>query len=149
MKTIMKILLLSLLIPVLATAQLKSQIGSSFDASTLIRKPAGLLDKFLTSGRFSMSHTFSMSYFSLGSRGFNQALYLNTMSCRISDPLFAKVQIGYLQQPFGNRSNQTNTNGTLFVRQASISYKPSNKVTFLIDYQSWPSPMLSPYTLHW
>jgi hypothetical protein len=142
--------LLGFLIPVLAGAQLKSQQQSSvFKPSALIQKSTGIFGRLLDPSRFHMSQSYSISFFSFGNQAINQGLYLNTMSYRISDPLFAQVQIGFLHQPLGGWGNSNASNGILFVRSASLQYQPSDQFKVQFDYRSMPSSMFDPYYGYW
>jgi hypothetical protein len=145
-KKIILITLAALLIPVLGSAQFKSDGRSIFKASDLIRKPTGLFDRLLHSPRFHMTQSYSLSFFSLGGQAFNQGMYLNSLSYQISDPLLAQVQIGYLHQPLGAWGNSDQTNGRVFVRSASLKYQPSDQMSVHFDFETIPAYSLSPYS---
>ncbi len=145
-KKIVIVALIALLIPVLGNAQFKSEGRSIFKASDLVRRPTGLFDRLLHSPRFHMTQSYSLSFFSLGGQAFNQGMYLNSMSYRISDPLLAQVQIGYLHQPLGAWGNSGQTDGRVFVRSASLKYQPSDQMSIHFDYETVPAYSLSPYS---
>jgi hypothetical protein len=149
-RTFYVVLILGVFFSSLIMAQFKETESNVFNPSSLLKQPAGLLDNLLSSSKFSMSHSYSVSYLSMGSQGFTQGLYLNTMNYRFSDPLLMQVRIGYLHQPFGRKGISENSNGTLFVQRAMLQYKPSNNFSIRIDYQSLPSSlMMSPYRRGW
>jgi len=137
--------LTAMLIPALGSAQFKSDGRSIFKASDLVRKPTGLFDRLLHSPRFRMTQSYSLSFFSLGGQAFNQGMYLNSMSYRISDPLLAQVQVGYLHQPLGSWGNTGQADGRVFVRSASLRYQPSDQMSVHFEYESLPVRSLSPY----
>jgi hypothetical protein len=143
------IFLLGVLIPVLALAQLRTQPNPVFKASDLLQKPGGIFGKLLDPSKFHMSQSYSISFLSYGNQAVNQGLYLNTMSYRFSDPLLAQVQIGYFHQPLGKWGNSGASNGTLFVRSASLQYQPSDRFKVQFDYESIPSSMVDPYYRYW
>ena len=66
-----------------------------------------------------------------------------------SDPLTMQVRVGYLHQPFGGVLNkggmQNGINGTLFLQRAMIQYKPTKNMSITVDYQAYPSSMVSPF----
>lgn len=126
--------------------QYKSTKNNLFDPSTLIKKPKGLLDTFLDPTRFSMSHSYTLTYQTLGKQGFSQGLYLNTMNYQFSDPLLMQLRIGYLHDPFGQNKG-INNQSTLFLQRAMVQYKPYENMTLRVDYQALPSPLLIPYTI--
>jgi hypothetical protein len=80
----------------------------------------------------------------MGGQAFNQGMYLNSMSYQISDPLLARVQIGYLHQPFGARGDAGQSGGRVFVRSASLQYRPSDQMSVHFDYETVPAYSLSP-----
>ena len=149
-KIIFCVLFLSLLLTSLSVAQLKKPESNIIKSSSLTDKPKGFLNALLDPSRFSMSHSYSVSMFSVGKQTFNQGLYLNTMNYKFSEPLTMQVRIGFIHQPLGsmgltNNPNQ-NQNGRLFLQRARLQYKPSENMSFTIDYQVLPSSMYySPY----
>jgi len=116
-----RIILFVLFLLVTATVFVKAQ--STVSASNVLKsqnnfqRPRGFLDYLLSSPKFSMSQSYSISYFSVGRQGFSQGLYLNTMNYR--------------------------------VQRAMLNYRPSDKISFTIDYQVMPSYLYSPYYYRW
>jgi hypothetical protein len=143
-KKIIVFALAAALIPAWGNAQFRSDGRTIFKASDLVRRPAGLFDRLLHSSRFRMTQSYSLSFFSMGGQGFNQGMYLNSMSYQISDPLLAQLQIGYLHQPFGARGDAGPNGGKVFVRSASLLYKPSDQMSVHLDYETVPAYSLSP-----
>jgi len=143
--------LLLLIILILATgvanslAQTTDEGGSSvFVATDAFKKPAGFVKSLLDPSRFSMSHSYSLNFGSVGPYSTNHGLYTNTMRYQFSDALRAKVSIGFLHQPFQGQ-NSLEIGNKLFVQQAMMQYKPSDKFTVTVDYQAYPAPMMNPY----
>ncbi len=134
------------LLPVLAFGQLKEQLKpQSF--SQLLTQPQGLVGLLgLDPNRFSMQHSYSVSYMSLGGHGFSQGVYLNTMSYRFSDPLQVSLQWGVLNQPFGGFGVPSLYQNGLFLSGASVEYKPSRNFSIGVQYNNIPGGRLySPY----
>ena len=145
-KIIPCILLLTLIMVSLAGAQLKTQKSNVFKPSSLAQRPKGFLDALVDPSKFSMSHSYSLSLFSVGNRSFNQGLYLNTLNYQFSNPLRMQLRIGFLHQPLGGSGMTSQQNGKVFVQRALIEYKPSKNFSLSVDYQSYPSSMYySPY----
>jgi hypothetical protein len=133
-------------LPVLAFGQLKEQLKpQSF--SQLLTQPQELVGWLgLNPNRFSMQHSYSLSYMSLGGHGFSQGVYLNTMSYRFSDPLQVSLQWGVLNQPFGSFGVPSLYQNGLFVSGASLEYKPSRNFSIGVQYNNIPGGRLySPY----
>ncbi len=135
-----------MLLPVLAFGQLKEQLKpQSF--SQLLTQPQGLIGLLgLDPSRFSMQHSYSISYMALGGHGFSQGVYLNTMSYRFSDPLQVSLQWGILNQPFGSFGASSLYQNGFFLSGASMEYKPSRNFSIGLQYNNIPgSGVYSPY----
>ncbi|MCJ7813747.1 hypothetical protein MUP95_10580, partial [bacterium] len=116
-------LILSLIVYDVAIEQSENEQSNILNNSQLFKKPAGFLDSLIDPSKFSMSHSYSLSYFSWGGKSFSQGLYLNTMNYQLSEPLFMQVRIGYAHQPFGIMNQSNGMNGKVFVQRALIEYK--------------------------
>lgn len=131
-----------LLLPALASAQLKKQ-SEPLDLKQELLRPLnenniglGLIDF----SKLSMSHSVSMSYFSMGGQSLSQSMYLNTMNYQVSDPLSVQLQWGVRNFPhntFGN--NAPALQNGFFISGAEINYKPSDKFQMKLQYSSQPS----------
>lgn len=132
------------LVPGFVFAQLKSQALAPNLPEMLRSIPAstqGLLGIIgFDPAKFHMSHSYSMSYFSMGGKGMTQGLYLNTMSYRFSDPLLLKLQFGYAHQPFNAFGrNVPLVNNGFFVSGAELIYKPLNNMTVHFQFNRLPN----------
>ncbi len=148
-KMVVYCLLFSFIVPALITAQSEDQQTNILKDTQIFRQSSGFLDSLLDPSKFSMSHSYSLSYFSMGGRSFNQGLYLNTMNYQFSDPLFMQVRIGYAHQPFGMMNQSDGMNGKVFIQRAMIEYKPTENMKLRIDYQVNPNTMVSPFYYRW
>jgi hypothetical protein len=119
--------------------------SSIFNPDELSQKPAGFLNQLIDPDKFSMSQSYSLSFMSSGRQSTNIGLYLNTINYRISDPLMAQVSVGYMHQPLGGMASQANQNGQVFLQRAMLQYKPTENMTFTVDYQQIPYNAMSPY----
>ena len=138
------VILTVLMIPFLSGQEL-SKDNHVFKPSELVQKPTGLLNSFLNADRFSMNHSYSLSFMSSGGHSTNLGIYLNTMTYQISDPLMMQLRVGYLHQPFGGMNSiRPSVNNTFFVQGAQILYHPSKNLRVSLEYESIPS-MMSPY----
>ncbi len=118
--------------------------SSIFKANEFVKKPEGFLKYLINPAKFEMQQSYSLSFTSVGGRGYNQGLYLNTMNYRFSDPLLMQVRIGYLHQPLGGNQLMSDQNGKVFLQKAMLQYKPTENMSIILDYESIPSPMMSP-----
>jgi hypothetical protein len=134
------------LVPLVAFGQLKEQLKpQSF--SQFLTQPQGLIGLLgLDPNRFSMQHSYSVSYLSAGGQGFSQGLYLNTMSYHFSDPLQVSLQWGVMNQPFGSFGVPSLYQNGPFLSGASVEYKPSRNLSIGLQYNNIPGGRLySPY----
>ncbi len=133
--------------PMLAFGQYRGEAKSSiFKPTELFRRPSGILEGLIDPSRFKMTQSYSLSFFSAGSRSFNQGLYLNTLQYQIADPLTAVLQVGYLHQPLGGAGLTGSSAGQFFIKGASLDYRPSDKTHLFFDYQQTPAASISPFT---
>ncbi|MFZ5516745.1 MAG: hypothetical protein ACOY90_08920 [Candidatus Zhuqueibacterota bacterium] len=147
-KMLMSVILVICLIPAIALGQLKIQ-DKATDVSSELRKTFPnqfSLFGFLDPSKFSMSHSVSMSYFSVGGSGIAQNMYLNTMSYQIADPLLLRVQWGVQNYPFNNlaKDNPLFQSG-FFLSGAELNYKPSDNMEFKIQFSRMPGSMYNNY----
>jgi len=134
-------------------AQLKSQAERQpLNVKTGITSfMPGSLFSFLSSDRFSMSHSYSMMYYTGGGYNGSLGVLTNTMNFRLADPLLLKVNMGVQHQPFGGPKA---LNTTQFLHGAELIYKPNNNLIFNIGYSnnpyysgvgSYENPFVSPW----
>lgn len=146
---ILGVLLMVILVPCFVRAQSEAPKSNVFLPSEMFQKSKGFLDSLIDPSRFSMSQSYTMSFYSIGNQSFNQGLYLNTMNFQVSNPLMMQVRIGYLHQPLGGLGTNNGINGKLFLQRAMLQYKPTETMSFTIDYQVFPSSFMSPYYYRW
>ena len=139
--------LLLILLPVLVSAQLKSQ-EKGLDISKILRygiNPVGIFSgSFLNPDKFHMSQSYSYSMSTFGGNSMGQAMYLNTMSYQFSDPLSFTLQWGYTMnqslgenKALGFNQNLPFNNG-LFISGAQLKYKLSQNSEFKIEFSRVP-----------
>ena len=145
MKRLM-VLFVLLMIPVVGSAQLKRQ-DQPISIKEELLKPAndifGL--SILDPSKLSMSHSISMSYFSIGGRGIAQNLYLNTLRYQIAPPLMLTVQWGIRQFPYNSFAKDSPLfKSGFFLSGAELRYKPSKNLEMSFQFNSMPT-YYSPY----
>lgn len=146
-KIVLLLVVLFCLAPAMVFGQLKIQ-DRPVNVSGELRSmnDQSLFLGFLDPSKFSMSHSVSMSYFSMGGDGIAQNMYLNTMSYQIADPLMLRVQWGVQNYPFNNLSkdNPMFQNG-FFLSGAELNYKPTENMEFNIQFNRMPGYMYINY----
>ncbi len=140
------VFILSVFIMVLPVwAQTSNLTSIGFNTNNLVQKTAGFLDALIHSDKFQMSHSYSLSYYSMGRQGGSMGLYVNTMSYQLADPLKMSVSVGYLHQPFGGPVKHNDGKGEVFLESARLEYKPADNMSITVDYRQMPKSFQSPY----
>jgi len=135
-----------MVLPVFLQAQTPPE--NMFQLSKPDIRPVGFLNSFLDPSRFSMQHSYTLSFGRMGSQSMTQGLYLNTMNYQFSEPLTMQVRFGFLHQPFGAQNEfQGGTTGMnkVFLQRAMMKYQPTENLMIQIDFQQFPSSLFSPY----
>lgn len=138
-----------LLMPVLLFGQLRTQAEMPDIRDAIARPTAGLLAGFLSSERFSMHHSFSASFLSMGGHGMMLNSYLNTIHYRISDPLTLRVNLGLMSTPYSSFQTQLQDNNSLkFFGGAELMYRAGSNTTITLGVEQMPGYYLyNPYRL--
>ena len=150
MKYLTLFIVLLMIFPVFAQDDHQTSF-SNYVSGLTISKPAGFLDALLKSDKFSMSQSYSLSYYSAGKYSGSMGLYLNTLKYQFSDPLMMQVSVGYLHQPFGgvNGLNKNPLQGEVFLESAMFQYKPTENMSITVDYRQIPRSAVSPYSYYY
>lgn len=141
MKKLIMFILCLFFIPSILSAQLKRQDKPVQISQELVRPASdqwlGL--SILDPSKFSMSHSFSMSYFSLGGRGISQGMYLNTMRYEIAPPLMLTVQWGIQNYPYNSLAKDHPVfQSGFFLSGAELKYQPTKNIEMRLQYRSMP-----------
>lgn len=90
-----------------------------------------------------MSHSYSMSFSSIGGQMQNMNAYTNHMFFDISDRLDAQLDISLLHSPFGNSFMTNNGNNSfgaqIIVDQARIDYQLSDNARISFQFSQRPA----------
>jgi hypothetical protein len=123
-------------------------VGQSVDVKSDAASPAEAIganryeSKFslLDPSRFSMTHSYTLSYFSVGGHGQTLGLYVNSMRYQLSKSLDLGVALGWLHQPSQvfSRNDRGVTNYGTILPNVQLLYHPSEKFRFLISFESLP-----------
>lgn len=94
--------------------------------------------------RFSMSHSYTMSYFSSRGEGRMVGLYMNTMHYQFSNPLSLTVHVGYMHQPFAKTGTSHMADANAILSGFELEYRPAKNFFLKIAYGANPS-LYNPY----
>ncbi len=136
-KTIVALIIL--LTPLFAFAQFKTQAKPmSFSDQMKSGQAEGFGILGLDPSRFSMHHSYSMSYASIGGKGFTQGLYLNTMTYRFAFPLTVSLQLGIANNPLQSANTASILQNGFFVSGAQVRYQPSKNTILEFNFRQTP-----------
>ena len=147
MKKLMKSLLLGLFLSCLIWIPLKAQNNQIQFKDKAIQSSK---DKFLglnifDPSKLTISHSVSMSYFTMGNKSLSRSLYMNTLRYQIAPPLMLQVQWGIQSFPHNSfAQNHPALQNGLFLSGAELKYKPNDKFEMIFQYRRIPG-MYNPY----
>ncbi|MDZ7330445.1 MAG: hypothetical protein ONB31_00530 [candidate division KSB1 bacterium] len=144
------IFMMLMLMPGLIFSQYRRQEKPTPISQELVRPQSnpfmGL--SLLDPSKLHMSHSFSMSFFSMDGKGVSQGLYLNTLTYQIANPLLFRLQWGIQSYPYNTLSkNHPAFQSGLFLSGAELLYKPSDK--FEMKFQINQTPYYNRYGSGW
>ncbi|MBI5646182.1 MAG: hypothetical protein HY962_04555 [Ignavibacteriae bacterium] len=133
--------LLFILLSVSAHAQFRGQEPRTPSVEEhQIQRSSSSVFGFFDPSRFSMSHSVSMGYLSMGREGLGYSAYTNSMKYQISDPLSVRADITMMYSPVGSLSAKlNNTFSGIFLERARIDYRPSKEFGVSLQFQQMPA----------
>lgn len=122
-----------------ANAQFKTQAKPMSLSDHLKSAQPGVLSIIgLDPSRFSMHHSYSMSYASIGGNGYSQGLYLNTMTYQFAMPLSVSLQFGMANNPFQSAKTASILQNGFFISGAQVRYQPFKNTVLQVNFQQRP-----------
>lgn len=92
-----------------------------------------------------MRHSLSFSYGMFGDRGMGVSMYTNSLRYRISEPLSVRADISMLFSPFGSANSMfKNDLSGIFLRRASVDYRPTKDMHISLQYRNMPTSLYDP-----
>lgn len=135
-----KVIFLIMLMYVSVNAQFKDQTSNVDIKSGIIKNYSSSLFRFFNSDNFRMNHSFDISYQTFGSAG-SLALttYTNSMFYKINDQLDIQADISLINSPYNSfgKNFSSKING-LYLSRAQINYRPSENLSFTLQYRNFP-----------
>jgi len=135
-----------------AAAQFKAQLENETPVSETItrQQDPGFLFGWFDPSKFSMHHSLSFSYMTLGGQGMSMGMYTNSMMYQFANNLSARADISLMYSPFnspGLAGGRKNDLSSIYLSRAEVNYRPWENVVFQIQYRQipWGSPYASPY----
>ncbi len=148
MKKIAGLVALSLLLCSTSYAQFRNQVSQPSVDHSLFRsnEGGGLLLGLFNPANFSMRQSVSMSYMTMGREGMSLAMYTNSMSYRISQPLTLSADVSVMNSPFNSfGKNFTNSINGIYLTRADLNYHPSQNFQVDLQFNQDPLYRYNPY----
>ncbi len=115
-------------------------------AEGVYQESDGAILGFFHPENLQMRHSFSVSYGMMGDRGLGVSMYTNSLRYRVSEPLSVRADISMMFSPFGSASQlYKNDISGIFLRRASIDYRPSKDTKISLQYRAYPYGGPYPY----
>lgn len=129
---------------VVANAQLREDLSyqpETYTTTLSSSQHTGGPGNWMNMLNMTMSHSYSMSFSSIGGQMQNINAYTNHMFFDVSDRLNAQLDISLLHSPFGNSfmTNNSNSLGTqIIVDQARIDYQLTYNASISFQFSQRP-----------
>ncbi|HVN48586.1 MAG TPA: hypothetical protein VMU30_07145 [Bacteroidota bacterium] len=142
MKTVTKILLLTVLLGAVMVAQFKDQQGgsSSVSQSLIKQEDSGLLFGWFNLSKLTMHQSYSMSYTTNGSQGYSLGVYTNNLAYQLSDPLVLHLGVNLVASPFNTMGgNFSKDVSGLYLSNVDLTYHPTPSTYLQLSYRQLPA----------
>jgi hypothetical protein len=150
------VFLMLITVTVSADAQFKSQLDRESQAPPgIIAQPSSsFLFGWFDPNRFSMRHSFEVSYMTAGGQGLSLSTYTNSMMYKFADNLDAQADVSMSYSPtssfspFGAKGKDFSG---IYLSKAELNYHPWENVYMQLQYRQLPygSYYYSPFSSPW
>lgn len=133
-----------------SSAQFKSQVQQETQTSFSRlggSSPLSALFGWFNPDKFTMRHSFDLSYTRVGGQGLSLGTYTNSMRYEIADNLNARADVSLSFSPFNTLPTfNTKDFSGLYLSRAELNYTPWDNVFMQIQYRQLPyNSYLSPF----
>lgn len=135
-------LVLLFAVSVSSQAQWKTQTRDEVPVGeSLVRTDGGgLLFGWFDPSRFTMGHSYSLSYTTARDMGYSLGEYTNSMQYQISDPLSIRLDLSLSHSPFDSYGGKLGQELSGFrVKRAELNYRPSENTFLQIQFRQVPA----------
>jgi len=140
----------------ISPAQFKSQVQQETQVS--INKlgdsssPLSYLFGWFNPDKFTMRHSFDLSYTTLSGQGLSLGTYTNSMRYEFADNLNARADIAFSFSPYSSLSTFSKKDFSgIYLKNAEVNYKPWDNTYISLSYRQVPysfgyySPFYNPF----
>lgn len=149
MKHVFSILLITITISTATQAQFRGEEPGLPSVRESVYRNSGSNNilGFFNPDNLEMRHSVSVSYGSYGDEGLGMSMYTNSLRYRISEPLSVRADVAMMFSPFGSMASrfQQDLSG-IFLRRASVDYRPSKEMHISLQYRNDPYSYYGPYS---
>jgi hypothetical protein len=135
-----KALVIVLLLSIASFGQIKKTgLNTPNVMDGIVSGNSGSLFSFLNSDKFSMNHSFSMSYSAFAGEGLALGVYTNSMMYKFAPNFNVQLEASLVQTPYSTlgKDFEKNING-LYISKAAINYQPWKDVHINLQYRQMP-----------
>lgn len=128
----------------LATVVLQAQFRNSpaerrTPGEGIVNSNSNLLFGFIDPAKFSMSHSYSLSYGMGGGNALALGVYTNTMRYAFNDKLNLRVDANVVHSPYSTfGKNVTDQINGIYIGNAELNYKPTDNFFISLQYRNLP-----------
>jgi hypothetical protein len=125
----------------------------------LSQNPSGSLLSFIDFSKFSMNHSFGMSYSSFGNNGVALGVYTNHLSYEFSEKLDFQLDASFVNSPYNSLGDSfTKSINGVYIDNARINYRPSDEFNISLQFSNSPynyynrynyGRSFSPFSRYW
>jgi hypothetical protein len=156
MKRIIVVGVLVALASGIASAQFKSQVQQETQVSLNrlgdSQSPLTYLFGWFNPDKFTMRHSFDLSYTTFGGQGLSLGTYTNTMLYQFADNLNARADIAFSFSPYNSLAtfNKSDFN-KVYLKNAELNYRPWENTNVSVSFRQYPyglgyySPLYNPF----
>jgi hypothetical protein len=158
MMTMIRCLLVAALILVTAAgtrAQFKSQVEeeSRISGGILQQSAPSLLFGWFNPEKFTMRHSVSFSFQTMGNQSMSLGTYTNSMMYEFAENLNARADVSMSYSPYNSFSGafgkgQKNSLSSIYLSRAELNYRPWENVAVQVQFRQIPYGMYSPFGMY-
>ena len=136
MKHLVFVVLMGLLLSDFSVAQLRTQAEKPpvNVRSGITTALPGTLAGYLNPDQFRMTNSYGMTFYSGGGHSGSVGQFTNSMFFKVSEPLFLRVDLGVMHEPFGPSKSQN----AQFMHGAELIYQPNSRFQMNVGYSVSP-----------
>jgi hypothetical protein len=140
MKKILTFALLLFVLPLTVHPQFKdSNIFKPSVKDGMINDSPNFILGIFDASKFTMHHTYSMSYSSMGKEGIALGVYTNSMQYNFTDKLNVQFDASLVHSPYSTLGkNFQNSISGIYIDRAQLNYAPWDNVTVMLQYRQIP-----------